>query len=47
MDVLISQKGLDVLKLIDDKAETLEENLQTLSLKEAEQLNDLLDKMRG
>lgn len=46
VDVSISQNGLDVLKRLDEKNAELDGILQNLSLKEAEQLSDLLDKMR-
>lgn len=46
VDVSISQNGLDVLKRLDEKNAELDGILQNLSPKEAEQLSDLLDKMR-
>lgn len=46
VDVSISQNGLDVLKRLDEKNTELDGILQNLTPKEAEQLSDLLDKMR-
>ncbi|HMT30792.1 MAG TPA: MarR family transcriptional regulator [Bacteroidia bacterium] len=47
VNVRISDKGMNVLKQIDDQTNYLEMDLQTLSEKEARQLNNLLDKLRG
>ncbi|MGB9664720.1 MAG: MarR family winged helix-turn-helix transcriptional regulator [Ignavibacteria bacterium] len=47
VDVVISKKGLRVLQKIDEKDEEMDNFLKHLSLKEAEQLNSLLDKLRG
>ncbi len=44
VDVLITQKGLDLLKQIDD--ENFEFVLDQISEKDASQLNKLLDKLR-
>lgn len=46
-DVLITQKGLDLLAALDTKMEKLEDHFQTINKKEAQQLNDMLDKLRG
>ncbi|MBA4259646.1 MAG: MarR family transcriptional regulator [Chitinophaga sp.] len=46
VDVVISPNGLEVLKRLDEKNEELDAILQNLSVKEAAQLSDLLDKMR-
>ncbi len=46
VDVKITQKGLELLKEIDDKLHILEATLKdTLSDKEVSQLNKLLDKV--
>ena len=45
--VKITEKGLELLKLIDQKAASFEEALTHLPEKEAKELNRLLDKMRG
>ncbi|GAA0539539.1 MarR family winged helix-turn-helix transcriptional regulator [Chitinophaga japonensis] len=48
VDVKITAKGLQLLKEIDEEIESLEDCLrQSLSPKEAAQLNKLLDKMLG
>jgi DNA-binding MarR family transcriptional regulator len=47
VDVLITDKGLALLKEIEKHEEAWEESFHTLSPQEAQQLNDLLDKLRG
>lgn len=47
VDVVISKKGLKVLQKIDEKDEEMDNFLKNLSINEAEQLNSLLDKLRG
>ncbi|MCW3082739.1 MAG: transcriptional regulator [Bacteroidetes bacterium] len=47
VNVVITQKGLDMLEEIDKHDETLTKELKNLTVKEAEQLNTLLDKLRG
>jgi DNA-binding MarR family transcriptional regulator len=47
MDVKISQKGLDLLTLIDPEMGKVDDVMQNLNLEEIDQLNSLLDKMRG
>lgn len=47
VDIVITQKGLDLLKQIDPLEEKLHKLISTLSEKEVIQLNKLLDKMRG
>ncbi len=47
VDVLITEKGLALLKEADVAAEKMEDLLSPLNVDEAKQLNDLLDKMRG
>ena len=46
-DVLITTKGLSLLKYFDERNEEEEKLLNRLSGKEAAILNDLLDKLRG
>ena len=47
VDVYITEKGLKVLKKLDEQAIKWEEDLKNLSNDEAEQLNNFLDKLRG
>lgn len=47
VDLLINQKGLDLLKSLDHLDEGWEDTFKNLSAAEAKQLNDLLDKARG
>ncbi len=47
VDVLISRKGLSILELLDVKIKETFKRLETLDRKEAEQLNLLLDRLRG
>ncbi len=47
VDVLITKKGLALLKKLDKNIEKLDENLIALSGKELKTLNKLLDKLRG
>ncbi len=46
-DVVITEKGLDLLEEIDVTMGKLEDDFRTLSVTEVEKLNELLDKMRG
>jgi DNA-binding MarR family transcriptional regulator len=47
VDVLISQKGLDLLNSIEEKdSKTMDDFLSKLNMNEVEQLNSLLDKLR-
>lgn len=46
-DVLITEKGLDLLKELDIVVKNNEKNNIHLSLEEVKILNDLLDKLRG
>lgn len=46
-DIIISDNGLSLLEKIDNNDEQRDNILSNLSLKEAEQLNYLLDKVRG
>jgi DNA-binding MarR family transcriptional regulator len=47
VNVIITQKGLDLLAEIDKQEMTFLKEFKNLSDKEAEQLNILLDKLRG
>jgi len=47
VDVLITEKGLELLKQTDNKNEEWKQNYKTLNLKEAKKLYYLLDKLRG
>jgi DNA-binding MarR family transcriptional regulator len=47
VDISITDKGLAVLKKIDVEAETWIESLKTISKTEAQELNRILDKLRG
>lgn len=47
VDVLITQKGLDLLESLDNIDEKFKEVCKTLTEQEVKTLNDLLDKLRG
>jgi DNA-binding MarR family transcriptional regulator len=47
VDISITNAGLDVLKKIDESRDAWLENLKTVSMGEAEELNTKLDKLRG
>ncbi|MDF2437972.1 MAG: MarR family transcriptional regulator [Bacteroidota bacterium] len=47
VNVIITQKGLDLLTEIDENEAAFLKELKNLSQKEAEQINELLDKLRG
>lgn len=47
VDVIITEKGLKLLKKIEDSEIKFESNFRTLNEMEAKKLNDLLDKLRG
>ena len=47
VDVFITKKGLKVLQALDKRQKEFENHSAKLSLKEVQQLNLLLDKMRG
>lgn len=47
VDISITEKGLEVLKKIDFEAEAWIETLKIISKNEAEELNRVLDKLRG
>ncbi len=46
VDILISQKGLDLLKLIDEQVDA-EGPMKNITDEEAKILNEILDKIRG
>ena len=47
VDIIITEKGLELLSRIDQNFPDFENKLQTLSQEEAVTLNNLLDKLRG
>lgn len=47
VDILITEKGLELLKELDPKEKEMEEFMSNLDQKEIEQLNIYLDKLRG
>lgn len=47
VDISITDKGMTVLKKIDTEAETWMESLKVISKTEAQELNRILDKLRG
>ncbi len=47
VDLLITDKGLELLKSLDYVDEEFKNTFKNLSLSEVKQLNDLLDKARG
>lgn len=47
MDVVITQKGLDLLEEIEKENERMDKSLSALNEEEIVLLNDLLDKVRG
>jgi DNA-binding MarR family transcriptional regulator len=46
VDILITQKGLDLLETVDPLARENADRLNVLSLKECEELNKMLDSLR-
>ena len=46
VDVLITEKGLDLLSVLDKKMDKWEKTLKVVSVEEAERLNAILDKIR-
>tara|TARA_R110000868_G_scaffold206971_2_gene455915 strand:- start:175 stop:624 length:450 start_codon:yes stop_codon:yes gene_type:complete len=46
-DIVINQKGLDLVKAVEKTEDALKANFNSLSEEEAKQLNNLLDKLRG
>jgi DNA-binding MarR family transcriptional regulator len=47
VNVMITEKGLALLKEMDDEQKSFEKELHTLSKQEAATINTLLDKLRG
>ena len=47
VDIKITEKGLDLLRRIDNEEPANEKNIKTLSEKETKTINKLLDKLRG
>ncbi len=47
VDIIITKKGLNLLKKLDNLDTEFDDFLQNLSLQEARKLNNLLDKLRG
>ena len=47
VDVVITQKGLDLLSKIDKLDNEFDKLIESLDAREIEQLNYLLDKLRG
>ena len=46
VDIIITEKGLELLKTMDKIMETAENDFKTISLSEAKELNRILDKLR-
>ena len=47
VDIAITEKGLSLLKKIDQESQSWLENLKSISKNEAQELNRILDKLRG
>lgn len=47
VDIAITEKGLEILLVIDEESKVWFQNNQTLNFDDAIQLSDLLDRMRG
>ncbi len=47
VDIVITQKGLEVLSAIDDKMDEMESKYETITEEEAAELSRILDKLRG
>ncbi len=47
VDVIITQKGLDLLKKLDNITQKMEEKLNIITEAEAKEVNRILDKLRG
>lgn len=47
VDVMITEKGLELLKVLQTTVENGNKNFVNLDLEEVNQMNELLDKMRG
>jgi DNA-binding MarR family transcriptional regulator len=46
VDVTITEKGLNLLNMLDQATHELDSNLSSLSIEEAQKMNFLLDKLR-
>lgn len=46
VNILLTEKGFEILRQADEKRDQTDSHLQALSLEDAEQLNNLLDKLR-
>ncbi|KAB1063479.1 MarR family winged helix-turn-helix transcriptional regulator [Salibacter halophilus] len=46
-EIAITEKGLDLLEVLDEEFRKFQQQFHTLSVNEAENLNNLLDKLRG
>lgn len=47
VDITITGKGLEILKQLEEEVKKSNKNILNLTKSEVEQLNDLLDKLRG
>jgi len=47
VDIMITEKGLDLLKKMEGRVDEVESSYTKLTKQEAETLSDLLDKLRG
>ena len=47
VDIIITEKGLELLKTINKDVETAENEFKTITLAEAKELNRILDKLRN
>lgn len=47
VDVVITNKGLELLAKIDKESDTMNKKFQNISLKDAKELNKILDNFRG
>jgi len=47
VDIVITEEGLNLLKVIEAEFHQVEEKFKTITEEEAEQLSNLLDKLRG
>jgi DNA-binding MarR family transcriptional regulator len=47
VDIIITEKGLTLLKKIDSEIENMENSYSNITEKEAQELNRILDKLRG
>ena len=47
VDIIITEKGLALLKKIDSEIENMENSYSNITEKEAQELNRILDKLRG